>query len=154
MTGAWPKPRRTPSSSGVRRGCVRRPNSRQHRPTGYRLSSTIGPEFSNLTILQQALIGRHAPPGARLDVLPNCSRRGAADVGPGDWTCNLYVYLPQPKSVPFQQTSVDYDASVEYNGCYKAQSPPAFLGGPTMQDANRKGVTNPLFIVYGCFNNL
>lgn len=122
--------------------------------TGYRVSAAIGPEFNNVTLLQQALIGRHAPAGARLDVLPNCNRRGAADVGPGDWNCNLYVYLPQPKSVPFQQTSVEYDVSVQYNGCYKAQSPPAFLGGPTMADARGRSVTNPLFIVYGCFNVL
>ena len=64
------------------------------------------------------------------------------------------MYLPQPNAVPFQQTSVEYDVSVEYNGCYKAQSPPAFLGGPTMQNTRGKSVTNPLFIVYGCFNIL
>jgi ABC-2 type transport system permease protein len=122
--------------------------------TGYRVSAAIGPEFNNVTLLQQALIGRHAPAGAELDVLPNCNRRGATDVGPGDWNCNLYVYLPQPKSVPFQQTAVEYEVSVEYNGCYKAQSPPAFLGGPTMQGADGRTVTNPLFIVYGCFNIL
>jgi ABC-2 type transport system permease protein len=122
--------------------------------TGYRVSAAIGPEFDNVTLLQQALIGRHAPAGAKLDVLPNCNRRGAADIGPGDWNCNLYVYLPQPNAVPFQQTAVEYEVSVEYNGCYKAQSPPAFLGGPTMRDARGKSVTNPLFIVYGCFNTL
>ena len=103
--------------------------------TSYRLSSAIGPDFNNVTLLQQAVIGRHAPSGAKLDVLPNCNRRGAAAVGPGDWTCTLYVYLPQAKSVPFQQTSVEYDVSVQSNGCFKAQSPPAFLGGPTMKDA-------------------
>jgi ABC-2 type transport system permease protein len=122
--------------------------------TAYRLSAAIGPTFNNVTLLQQALIGRHAPPGAKLDILPNCYHRAAADVGPGDWTCTLYVYLPQPNAVPFQQTSVDYDVSVEYNGCYKAQSPPIFIGGPTMQDAAGQNVTNPLFVVYGCFNTL
>ena len=64
------------------------------------------------------------------------------------------MYLPQAQSVPFQQTSVEYDVSVEYNGCYKAQSPPAFIGGPTMLGAHGKSVTNPLYIVYGCFNTL
>ena len=132
--------------------------------TAYRLTAAIGPTFNNATLLQQALIGRHAPPGARLDVLPNCGRRAAATavgpapiaagVGPGDWNCTLYVYLPQPNAVPFQQTAVDYEVSVQYNGCYKAQSPPNFIGGPTMQDATGKSVTNPLFIVYGCFNTL
>jgi ABC-2 type transport system permease protein len=122
--------------------------------TGYRLSAAIGPTFNNATLLQQALIGRHAPSGAKLDILPNCYHPGAADVGPGDWQCTLYVYLPQPNAVPFQQTAVEYDVSVEYNGCYKAQSPPTFIGGPTMQAADGKSVTNPLFIVYGCFNPL
>jgi ABC-2 type transport system permease protein len=122
--------------------------------TAYRVAATIGPEFDNLTLLQQALIGRHAPPGAKLDIEPSCNRRGARAIGPGDWNCSLYVYLPQSNSVPFQLTSVEYDVSVQYNGCYKAQSPPAFIGGPTMRDAGGRSVTNPLFIVYGCFNVL
>ena len=91
---------------------------------------------------------------ARLRVLPNCNKRGAADAGPGDWLCNLYVYVPQPKSVPFQQINVEYDVSVQYNGCWKASSPPSFVGGQTMADAAGKQVTNPLFVVYGCFNVL
>lgn len=126
-------------------------------PTGvtqYRVAAAIGPEFNNVTLLQQALIGRRSPPTAKLNVLPNCNRRGAVGRGPGDWNCNLYVYLPQLKAVPYQQTSIEYDVSVEYNGCYKAQSPPAFLGGATMSDARGKQVTNPLFVVYGCFNIL
>jgi ABC-2 type transport system permease protein len=122
--------------------------------TAYRLSAAIGEEFNNVTLLQQELIGRRVPAGARLDILPNCNRRAAKAVGPGDWNCTLYVYLPQASSVPFEQTSVEYDVSVEYNGCYKAQSPPAFIGGPTMLDAHGHSVTNPLYIVYGCFNTL
>lgn len=122
--------------------------------TAYRVAAAVGPEFDNVTLLQQALIGRHAPPGARLDVQPQCNRRGARAIGPGDWNCNIYVYLPQPKSVPFQLTSVEYDVSVQSNGCFKAQSPPAFLGGQTMRDAAGHSVTNPLFVVYGCFNIL
>ena len=120
--------------------------------TGYRVAASIGPTFDNLTLLQQALIGRRAPASARLAVLPNCNKRGAADSGPGDWNCNLYVYLPQPKAVRFQQTNVEYDVSAQYNGCWKASSPPSFIGGQTMRDAQGRSVTNPLFIVYGCFN--
>ena len=122
--------------------------------TAYRVAASVGPEFDNATVLQQALIGRHAPPNAKFDVQPQCNRRGTKAVGPGDWNCNLYVYLPQAKSVPFQLTSVEYDVSVEYDGCFKAQSPPAFIGGPTMGDAQGHTVTNPLYIVYGCFNTL
>jgi ABC-2 type transport system permease protein len=119
--------------------------------TGYRLAASLGQTFNNATLMQQQLIGRYAPPNAKLKVLPNCHKHGSAG-GPGDYLCNLYVYLPQPKSVPFQQTNVEYDVSVQYNGCWKASSPPAFVGGQTMADANGKQVTNPLFVVYGCFN--
>jgi ABC-2 type transport system permease protein len=122
--------------------------------TAYRVAYAIGREFNNVTLLQQQLIGRRVPANARLYIQPQCNRRGTKAIGPGDWNCNIYVYLPQPNSVPYQLTSVEYDVSVQYNGCYKAQSPPAFLGGQTMADAQGHIVTNPLFIVYGCFNVL
>lgn len=122
--------------------------------SGYRLAASVGETFNNVTLLQQALIGRYAPASARLKVLPNCNKRGAAPGGPGDYLCNLYVYLPQPKSVPFQQTNVEYDVSVQYNGCWKASSPPSFVGGQTMDDKSGASVTNPMFVVYGCFNVL
>ncbi len=122
--------------------------------TADRVAASVGATFNNVTLLQQALIGRYAPPGARLRVLPNCNKRGAADTGPGDWLCNLYVYMPQPRSVPFQQINVEYDVSVQYNGCWKASSPPAFIGGQTMTDRAGRRVTNPLYVVYGCFNVL
>jgi ABC-2 type transport system permease protein len=122
--------------------------------TAYRVAYTLGREFNNVTLLQQQLIGRRIPPNARLYIQPQCNRRGTKAIGPGDWSCNVYVYLPQPNSVPYQLTSVEYDVSVQYNGCYKAQSPPAFLGGQSMLDAAGRQVTNPLFVVYGCFNIL
>jgi ABC-2 type transport system permease protein len=124
-------------------------------PTGvteHRLSASIGDEFNNLTLLQQELIGRHAPAGAKLDILPNCNRRAAKAVGPGDWNCSINVYLPQAQKVPFSATSVEYDVSVESDGCYKAQSPPAFIGGETMKGIDGRRVSNPLFMVYGCFD--
>ena len=122
--------------------------------TGGRVERSVGAAFNNATMLQQALIGRLAPPNAHLRVQPNCNKRGAADTGPGDWLCNVYVYLPQPKAVPFQQSNVEYDVSVQYNGCWKASSPPAFVGGQTMRNGAGRQVTNPLFVVYGCFNVL
>jgi ABC-2 type transport system permease protein len=126
-------------------------------PTGdteHRLSAAIGAEFNHLTLKQQELIGRHVPAGAKLDVLPNCNRRAAKAEGPGDWNCSLNVYLPQNHSAPFSATSVEYDVSVESDGCFKASSPPSFIGGPTMKDVEGKTVTNPLYMVYGCFNTL
>jgi ABC-2 type transport system permease protein len=122
--------------------------------TAPRLDAAIGSAFNNVSLLQQRLIGRIAPPGARLDVQPFCNRRGTRSQGPGDWLCNVYVYLPQLNAVPFQRTNVEYDVSVRYDGCYKAQSPPTFIGGPTMTDDRGRNVVNPLFVVYGCFNTL
>jgi len=122
--------------------------------TAHRLDASIGTAFNNVSLLQQRLIGRVAPAGAKLDVQPFCNRRGAKSEGPGDWLCNVYVYLPQLNAVPFQRTTVEYDVSVRYDGCYKAQSPPTFIGGPTMTDNRGRNVVNPLFVVYGCFNTL
>jgi ABC-2 type transport system permease protein len=122
--------------------------------TSPRLNAAIAEAFNNATLLQQRIIGRTAPVGAALDVQPYCNRRGTKATGPGDWLCNVYVYLPQPKWVPFQRTNVDYDVSVSFDGCYKAQSPPSFIGGQTMADVHGTTVVNPLFVVYGCFNTL
>ena len=126
-------------------------------PTGdtrHRLSAAIGEEFNNLTLLQQESIGRRVPAGAKLDILPNCNRRAAKAVGPGEWNCSLNVYLPQNHQVAFNATSVEYDVNLESDGCYKAQSPPSFIGGETLRDVSGDSVTNPLFVVYGCFNTL
>jgi ABC-2 type transport system permease protein len=126
-------------------------------PTGdtrYRLRAAIGEEFNNLTLLQQEAIGRRVPAGAKLDILPTCNRRAAKPVGPGEWNCSLNVYLPQSHGVAFNATSVEYDVNLESDGCYKAQSPPSFIGGETMKNVSGDSVTNPLFVVYGCFDTL
>jgi ABC-2 type transport system permease protein len=120
--------------------------------TAARVSTSIGGVFNNATLLQQQLIGRRVPPNAHLYIRPECNRPGAQSAGPGDWSCLVYVFLPQANSVPYQLQQVEYDVSVQYNGCWKAQSPPAFIGNATMQDAAGRNVANPLFIVYGCFN--
>jgi ABC-2 type transport system permease protein len=122
--------------------------------TAKRLNASITPTFNNLTLLQQRELGRPVAPGARLNVLPNCSRRASTPAGPGDWICTLTVLIPQPGAVPFQSTPVTYDVTVQSGGCYKAQSPPSFVGQQTMRDAGGHSVVNPLFVLYGCFNVL
>ncbi|HWF73498.1 MAG TPA: hypothetical protein VG186_09150 [Solirubrobacteraceae bacterium] len=122
--------------------------------TAARLRAAIGPTFSNVSLFQERLIGRTVPPGATLDIRPSCNRGAAAPQGPGEWTCNLNVFIPQPGKVPFQEDIVTYDVSVSANGCYKAASPPSFVGQQIMRDARGQMVTNPLFVVYGCFNTL
>ncbi|HWE33323.1 MAG TPA: ABC transporter permease [Solirubrobacteraceae bacterium] len=111
------------------------------------------PAFTNLTLLQQRLLGRNAPPGTKLNILPSCRRRGTTSAGPGsDWTCQLDVLIPQPGANPFNPTIVTYDMSVTADGCFKADAPPSFVGQQMMRDAAGKQVVNPLFTVYGCFD--
>jgi hypothetical protein len=122
--------------------------------TAAKLKANITPTFNNLTLFQQRELGRTVPPGAQLNVVPTCSRRASTQAGPGDWVCTLTVYIPQPGAVPFQQTPVTYDVTVQSNGCYKAESPPSFVGQQTMRDADGRQVVNPLFVFYGCLNPL
>jgi ABC-2 type transport system permease protein len=122
--------------------------------TAARLKASITPTFNDLTLLQQRQLGRAVPAGAKLNVLTSCSRRAPTPTGPGDWICTLNVFIPQPGAEPFQQTPVTYDVSVQWNGCYKAESPPSFVGSQTMRDAAGNQVVNPLFVIYGCFNPL
>ncbi len=122
--------------------------------TAGRLKATLTPAFNSLTLLQQGLLGRSVPPGAKLNVQTTCSRRASTPTGPGDWICTLNVFTPQAGVVPFQQTPVTYDVSVSSDGCYKAESPPSFVGQQTMRDAHGRSVVNPLFTIYGCFDPL
>lgn len=122
--------------------------------TAARLQASLTPTFNRLTLLQQRELGRDVPPGASLNILPKCSRRGSTANGPGDWICTLTVLIPQAGVLPFQQTAVSYDLSVTSDGCYKAQSPPAFIGQQLMRDAHGHQVINPLYTIYGCFDTM
>jgi ABC-2 type transport system permease protein len=121
--------------------------------TKTRLEASIGPAFDKLTVLQQEQLGRHVPKGAKLSLHTNCYRRASKSQGPGDdWSCTMTVLGPQLEANPFQLTPVTYDLSVKSDGCYKAESPPSFVGQQTMTDAHGHGVVNPLFTIYGCFD--
>ena len=123
--------------------------------TPARVKASFIPTFSTLTILQQQQLGRNVPPGSKLNfALPSCSRRGGTPNGPGDWVCTINVLIPTPGSLPPQPTPVSYDISVQGDGCYKAQSPPAFIGQQLMRDSGGEEVVNPLYTIYGCFNTL
>ncbi len=122
--------------------------------TASRLTAALTPTFDNLSVLQQRELGRAIPAGAHLTIVPNCKRRAGASTGPGDWTCTLDVFIPQEGAIPFQQTAITYDVSVQSNGCYKAEAPPSFVGQQLMRAADGRTVENPVFTIYGCFNTL
>ncbi len=120
--------------------------------TAARLTDSIAPTFSNLTLLQQRLRGR-TETTANLRVLAHCGRRSAHGVGPGDdWFCTVDALIAQPGTVPFWGTPVTYDISVKSNGCYKAQAAPASVGNLLMRDAHGHLAVNPLATIYGCFD--
>ncbi len=123
--------------------------------TAKRLRTNLAPAFNHLTVLQQRDLGRHVPKGAKLALaLPTCSRRGSVPDGPGDWICYFYVQTPSPGALPSEPTDVEYDVSVNWDGCYKAQSPPLFIGQQTMRTRSGHTVVNPLYTIYGCFDPL
>lgn len=123
--------------------------------TAKRLRGDLSTQFNRLTVMQQLDLGRHVPKNFKLQLaLPTCYRRGAAKDGPGDWVCYFYIIPPSGGALPSEPTDIDYDVSVNWDGCYKAQSPPAFIGQQTMKTKQGKNVINPLYTIYGCFNPL
>lgn len=123
--------------------------------TAARLTASFAPEFRRLTALQQNLLGHPIPTGARFHILPTCGARGSRREGPGEWTCTMHVYVILPGgTAPLTDTPVSYDVSVQSNGCYKASSPPAYVGQAQIRDVRGQVVVNPLVTIYGCLNIL
>ena len=123
--------------------------------TAPRLTASLAPEFRRLTALQQDLLGHPIPAGARYRILPRCVARAGHGQGPGDWSCTMNVYVILPGShQPLTDTPVSYDVSVQSNGCYKASSPPAYVGQPEIRDTHGRIVVNPLVTIYGCLDIL
>jgi ABC-2 type transport system permease protein len=116
--------------------------------TQARLQRSIVGNFRNLTVLQQEELGRHGLAGGDLRVIPGCRRQGVATPtrGAGDnWVCILNVFTPA-------QTTIDYDVTVQSNGCYTADGAPAFIGPLTIRGSRGRRLLNPLFRFDGCFD--
>jgi ABC-2 type transport system permease protein len=128
-------------------------------PTGVndrRVTASLATTFQSLTIYQQDLLGHPIPAGSKYSIMPLCNKRGSKPVGQGDWDCTVDVYVLLPGGAqPLTDTPVDYDVSVDSDGCYKADAPAIIVGGATIKRKPGGGVTvNPLNILYGCFNVL
>jgi ABC-2 type transport system permease protein len=118
--------------------------------TQARLERSIVRDFRNLTVLQQKYLGRRELAGKELRILPSCRRPGLSTPrrGPGDnWVCVLNVFTPTGG-----QVTIDYDVTVQTNGCYTAEGPPAFIGPLTIRDRQGRRRVNPLFRFDGCFD--
>ena len=118
--------------------------------TQTRLERSIVRDFRNLTVLQQKDLGRRDLSGRNMRILPSCRRQGVPTPtrGPGDnWVCFLDVF-----TLSGAQITVDYDVTVQTNGCYTAEGPPAFIGPLTIRDRQGRRRLNPLFRFDGCFD--
>ena len=123
--------------------------------TRARVAGSFGRSFERLTALQQRELGRPIPAGARLNMRTRCARRGTAADGPGeDWSCTLLLAGSASGWNPINLTTITYDLSVKPNGCYKADAPPSFVGAQTMDTPHGGTVVNPLYEIYGCFDEL
>jgi ABC-2 type transport system permease protein len=121
--------------------------------TADRLQAAIKPTFNSLTLLQQRLLGRHIPAGAKLNDYASCVRRSGSSQGPGDdWVCTMDMLIELDGATPFSLTPVAFDVSVKANGCYKAEGPPTFVGQPEIRDPQGRAVVNPLYAFDGCFD--
>jgi ABC-2 type transport system permease protein len=121
--------------------------------TTARLEAAIKPTFNNLIVLQQRVLGRQIPAGAKVNDYASCVRRSGVSKGPGDdWICTMDMIIPLDGANPFSLTPVAFDVSVKANGCYKAQGPPTFIGQPQIRDGHGRSVVNPLYAFDGCFD--
>jgi ABC-2 type transport system permease protein len=124
--------------------------------TGARLEDSFTRTFSNLVGYQQELLGQPKPSKGALLAYTTCSRATTdAAKGPGgDWTCSVQVLSPAVALVTPGQVTVPYEVDVQSSGCYRAQAPPAVIGGKNLTTQDGREVLNPLLTIYGCFNTL
>jgi ABC-2 type transport system permease protein len=122
--------------------------------TQARLQRSITPTFANLTLLQQRITTGFVAASPDLHVVPYCTHHANTQQGPGDWTCILHVLLPTAANQSQQQTPISYEVSVSPDGCYKGTASSTLVGAQTITSSAGRSVTNPLFVIYGCFDPL
>jgi ABC-2 type transport system permease protein len=129
--------------------------------TRARLEASIGPTFVNLYNLQQHVqsgTSDFQPSGGTgisdslaFDPAPHCTK-GGTDVtagGPGaDWAC--LVFWPSPSTETLVR--IEYEVTVQPNGCYTAQGPSTLVGQQKMLGADGQTHTNSLYEFDSCFD--
>jgi hypothetical protein len=111
------------------------------------LSSSFADTFAGLYVGQQAQLGRAELTRDALHVQSTCTRRGAAQQGPGeDWVC-LVRY--SDADAPATQS---FEVQVKPDGCWRAEGPPT-VQPPTVADpATGRTSTNQLAEFDGCLD--
>ena len=116
--------------------------------TPARVENAVAPAFAHLYAHQQELLGRATDVNAQASATCSRSNGHAGSTGAGnDWICQLLLQVGGHLSSAFT-----YDLTVQANGCYTADGPPALVGGHTLSLPGGRTRINPLFILNGCFD--
>ncbi len=117
------------------------------------LQASIGRTFANLYVLQQVDEGNPLPVASRLDSRASCQKGTPAtpQAGAGnDWLCEI-TYLVAGPATP---VIARYNLDVQSDGCYAADGdgPASVNGSRTITGPHYEQVTNPLWLIDGCFD--
>jgi ABC-2 type transport system permease protein len=116
------------------------------------LQVSISRTFANLYVLQQHYLGNPPPSAASLRATANCLKGTPADTQTGagnDWVCDV-TYLVAGPATP---VTAIYNVDVQTDGCYAADGdgPASVNGSRTITGPHYQQVTNPLWLIDGCF---
>ena len=119
--------------------------------TADRLQASVAPTFAHLYVLQQVERGGPHLAPASIRSRAACARTGpgTTEAGAGsDWVCTLHWLV----SGPGTPVGTDLDVSVQPDGCWTADGPPAAVGQQTLVLDDGRSVVNPLWQFNGCFD--
>lgn len=117
------------------------------------MQAAIGQTFANLYVLQQVEQGNPRPVASRLDSRATCqkgspatSQNGAGD----DWLCQITFLVDGPATPVIAR----YNVNVQTDGCYAADGdgPASVNGSRTITGPRAEQLTNPLWLIDGCFD--
>ncbi len=121
--------------------------------TAGKLQASISRTFANLYVLQQVDQGNPRPSAPSLHSHASCQKGGSVDNaqdGSGTWLCQI-TYLVAGPGYP---VIAKYNVDVQTDGCYAADGdgPASVNGSPTVTGPKYAQITNPLWLIDGCFD--
>jgi hypothetical protein len=116
------------------------------------LQASLSRAFANLYVLQQSEQGNPRPSAPDLHSRASCQKGtpGTAQNGSGSWLCEVTYFVAGPAYPVIAKYNVD----LQTDGCYAADGdgPASVNGSPTITGPRYQQVTNPLWLIDGCFD--
>lgn len=121
--------------------------------TATKLSGSLASTFARLYVLQQTEAGNPRPVRSDLRTRAHCVKGTPRQVQRGsgnDWLC----YVRYSAAGPGTRVIASYLVTVQPDGCYAADGdgPQTLNGRPTITGRGYRQLTNPLYLVNGCFD--